>query len=322
MHAIQVSHTGGPDVLDYVAIDTPEPGPGEVLVKVAAAGVNYIDTYHREGMYPLPLPFTPGQEGAGSITALGEGVTEWAIGDRVCWAMIGGGYAEYVSLPADRIVSIPDAVSDDTAAAAMLQGLTAHYLVTSVFSIQPGSTAVVHAAAGGVGLLLTQMVVARGGSVIGTTSSDEKVGKARAAGADHVIRYDTEPWVERVKDITGDHGVDVVYDGVGRDTFEGGLSVLRPRGVLALYGAASGPVPAFDLQRLGALGSLVVTRPSLAHFMATPEERRWRSSELFDAIVAGDLNVTVAATFALGDAADAHRAIESRAYSGKILLRP
>ena len=291
-------------------------------MKVAAAGVNYIDTYHREGMYPLPLPFTPGQEGAGEITALGEGVTEWSVGDRVCWAMVGGGYADYVALPAELLQSIADGVSEETAAAAMLQGLTAHYLVTSVFAIQPGSTAVVHAAAGGVGLLLTQMVVARGGMVIGTASSDEKVARAQAAGAKHVIRYDIEPWAAQVQDITDGRGVDVVYDGVGADTFEDSLASLAPRGVLALYGAASGPVPPFDLQRLGAMGSLVVTRPSLAHFMATPEERRWRTAELFEAISSGQLEVSIAAKFPLSEAPEAHRAIQSRAYSGKILLIP
>ena len=322
MFAIQVSQTGGPDALEYVEVETPTPGPGEVLVKVSAAGVNYIDTYHREGMYPLPVPFTPGQEGAGEISTLGEGVTNWTVGDRVCWAMVGGGYAEYVSLPADLLAPIPDGVSDDTAAAAMLQGLTAHYLVTSVYPVEKGTTAVVHAAAGGVGLLLTQMVVSRGGVAIGTTSSDEKVQRAQAAGAQHVIRYDKEPWAEQVHDITEGRGVDVVYDGVGKDTFEDSLSSLRPRGVLALYGAASGPVPPFDLQRLGAMGSLVITRPTLGHFMATPEERRWRVGELFDTVNTGSLTVSIAARFPLRDAPEAHRAIQSRAYSGKILLIP
>ena len=322
MHAIQVAHTGGPEVLEYVEIDTPKPGPGEVLVKVHAAGVNYIDTYHREGMYPLPLPFTPGQEGAGEVASVGDGVSEWGAGDRVCWAMVGGGYADYAVIPAELLQAIPDAVDFETAAAAMLQGLTAHYLVTSVYPVEKGTTAVVHAAAGGVGLLLTQMIAARRGTVIGTTSSEDKAARATAAGAQHVIRYDREPWAEKVRDITAGAGVDVVYDGVGNDTFEDGLSILRPRGVMALYGAASGPVPPFDLQRLGALGSLVVTRPSLGHFMATAEERRWRTGELFAAVSSGELDVTIAARFPLSEAADAHRAIQSRAYSGKILLLP
>lgn len=322
MHAIQVAHTGGPEVLEYVEIDTPEPGPGEVLVKIHAAGVNYIDTYHREGMYPLPLPFTPGQEGAGEVVSVGEGVSEWSPGDRVCWAMVGGGYADYAVIPGELLQAIPDSIELETAAAAMLQGLTAHYLVTSVYPVEKGTTAVVHAAAGGVGLLLTQMIVARGATVIGTTSSDEKVARATAAGAQHVIRYDREPWAKAVAEITAGAGVDVVYDGVGKDTFEDGLASLRPRGVMALYGAASGPVPAFDLQRLGALGSLVVTRPSLGHFMATADERRWRTAELFQAIESGALEVSIAARFGLAEAAEAHRAIQSRAYSGKILLLP
>ena len=322
MHAIQVSQTGGPEVLEYVEVDTPQPGPGEVLVKVHAAGVNYIDTYHREGMYPLPLPFTPGQEAAGEVVAVGETVSEFSTGDRVCWAMVGGSYADYAVVPAELLQAIPASVEFETAAAAMLQGLTAHYLVTSVYPVERGTTAVVHAAAGGVGLLLTQMIVARGGTVIGTTSSDEKVARAQAAGAHHVIRYDQEPWADTVAEITAGAGVDVVYDGVGQDTFEDGLTSLRPRGVMALYGAASGPVPPFDLQRLGALGSLVVTRPSLGHFMATADERRWRTAELFEAIESGDLDISIAARFDLAHAPEAHRAIQSRAYSGKILLIP
>ena len=320
MRAIQISATGGPDVLTPADIDTPAIGPQDVLVRCSVAGVNYIDVYHREGRYPMNLPFVPGQEGAGVIEAVGDDVTEWSVGDRVCWAMVPGSYAELVAVPSRLLAKIPEGISDQLAAAAMLQGMTAHYLVTSVYSVEEGTTAVVHAAAGGVGLLLTQMVKARGGRVIGTVSSEEKVARATAAGADHVIRYDQEPWEERARSFAGDHGVDVVYDGVGQATFEAGLTVLRPRGLMALYGAASGPVPPFDLQRLNALGSLVVTRPSLGHFVQTPKELEWRVEELLSSIQSGALAVTIAATFPLTDAAEAHRAIESREYSGKILL--
>lgn len=322
MKAIRVSHTGGPDVLEWVDVDTPTPSPGQVVVKTSAIGVNYIDTYHREGRYPLTLPFTPGQEGAGVVTAVGPDVPQWSIGDRVCWAMVGGSYAEYVTLPADYISAIPESISDETAAAVLLQGLTAHYLVTSVYPVKPGTTSVVHAAAGGVGLLLTQMVASHGGVVIGTTSSDTKADRARAAGAAHVIRYDKENWASVVDRLTDGVGVDVVYDGVGQFTFEASLASLRPRGLLALYGAASGPVEPFDLARLGALGSLVITRPSLAHFMASADERNWRIGEVFEDISAGKLSVSVAAQFPLEEAAASHRAIESRDYSGKILLIP
>ena len=317
-----MTETGGPDVLVLREVDQPEAGPGQVLIRVSAAGVNYIDTYHREGVYPLPLPFIPGQEGSGVVESVGAGVTEWAPGDRVCWAMSGGSYAEYAVVSSALLARIPEGITDEIAAASMLQGLTAHYLVTSVYPVEKGTVAVVHAAAGGVGLLLCQMISARGGVVIGTTSSAEKAQRAAKFGAQHVIRYDTDDWVAKVHELVGEHAVDVVYDGVGKDTFEAGLGVLRPRGVMALYGGASGMVPPFDLQRLGALGSLVVTRPSLGHFIADPEEFRWRVGELFDAISSGELSVSIAASFALEDAAEAHRAIQSREYSGKILLRP
>lgn len=322
MHAIQMSRTGGPEVLEYVELDPPTARTGEVVVKVHAIGVNYIDTYHREGAYPLPLPFTPGQEGAGEITQVGPGVNGWAVGDRVCWAMVGGSYAEYVAIPSEALNLVPSSIDYSHAAAAMLQGLTAHYLCTSVYPVDETTIAVVHAVAGGVGLLLTQMIRAKGGTVIGTTSSARKALRGLDAGAQHVIRYDEEPWAERVRDITHGRGVDVVYDGVGKDTFEAGLSCVRPRGTLALYGAASGPVPPFDLQRLGALGSLRVTRPTLGHFMADATERAWRTGELFGAIESGELDVAIAATFSLADAAEGHRAIQSRDYSGKILLVP
>ena len=312
--------TGGPEVLALVDVASPTAGDDEVLVRSMFAGVNYIDTYHREGRYPLELPFIPGQEGAGVIEEVGAGVAGWNVGDRVAWAMVPASYAEYVSVPARLLARIPDGVSDELAAAVMLQGLTAHYLVTSVYPADGTTIAVVHAAAGGVGLLLTQMLKARGATVIGTVSSEEKVSRALEAGADHVIRYDKEPWDEKTRELVGDKAVDVVYDGVGQSTFEAGLTVLRPRGLMALYGAASGAVPPFDLQRLNGLGSLVITRPNLGDFVGTPEELAWRVGDIFDAVQTGALAVAIAKTFPLEDAADAHRAIQSRQYSGKILL--
>ena len=320
MRAIHVATTGGPEVLQPVDVPRPSPAEQEVVVRTAFAGVNYIDTYHREGRYPLDLPFIPGQEGAGRIEDVGSNGSNWAVGDRVAWAMVPGSYAEYVRVPVGLLARIPDAVSDELAAAVMLQGLTAHYLVTSVYPVDQTTTAVVHAAAGGVGLLLTQMLKARGARVIGTTSSDEKVGRALAAGADHVIRYDQEAWEERTQQLVGEKSVDVVYDGVGQATFDAGLTVLRPRGLMVLFGAASGAVPPFDLQRLNGLGSLVVTRPNLSDFVSTPDEFAWRVTELFDALSSGALSVSLAKTFRLEDAAEAHRAIQSREHSGKILL--
>ena len=322
MKAISLTEHGGPDVLVLREVDEPVAGVGEVIVKLESAGVNYIDVYHREGRYPLELPFTLGQEGAGVIASLGEGVAGWSVGDRVCWSMSGGSYAEYAQVPAARLAAIPEGLSSKTAAAALLQGLTAHYLTTSVYPVEAGTVTVVHAVAGGVGLLLSQMIASKGGTVIGTTSSEEKAQRAREYGAHHVIRYDHVDWVTEVSSLVGEHGVDVVYDGVGADTFEGGLSVLRPRGMMSLFGASSGAVPPFDLQRLSPLGSLSVTRPSLQHFIDDPDEFRWRVSELFDSIFSGELTITIAAEFPLAEAADAHRALQSRNYSGKILLTP
>ena len=320
MRAIQVETTGGPEVLHLVDAPKPTAADDAVLVRNMFAGVNYIDTYHREGRYPLDLPFIPGQEGAGVIEEIGAAVSGWSIGDRVAWAMVPASYAEYVSVPARLLAQIPEGVSEELAAAVMLQGLTAHYLVTSVYSADQATTAVVHAAAGGVGLLLTQMLKARGATVIGTASSEEKVARALEVGADHVIRYDEEPWEEKTRELVGDKQVDVVYDGVGQSTFEAGLTVLRPRGLMALYGAASGAVPPFDLQRLNGLGSLVITRPNLGDFVRTPDELAWRVGDIFGAVQSGTLSVAIAKTFSLDDAADAHRAIQSRQYSGKILL--
>ena len=320
MRAIVVSANGGPDVL--VPSDVPEPSGGEsdLIVDVVAAGVNFIDIYQREGLYPLPLPYTPGLEGAGILRSIGSAVSEFSPGDRVAWTGHLGSYAEVVALPEDKAVLVPDTVSLDTAAGIMLQGLTAHYLVTSVYEISRGDAALVHAAAGGVGLLLCQMIRQRGGDVIGTVSTDAKAEAALAAGAKHIIRYDTEDVVDRVRELTGGKGVAVVYDGVGRDTFEVSLHSLAPRGVMALFGQSSGPVGPFDPQILNQLGSLVLTRPSLAHFTQDAAELRWRASEVFRALGEGTLSVSLHGTYPLEDASRAHEDLAARITSGKLLL--
>jgi NADPH2:quinone reductase len=307
-------------VLSVDTIDEPTPGAGEILVANEFAGVNFIDTYQRSGRYPLPLPATIGMEGAGTVIGLGEGVTGFSVGDRVAWAWAQGSYADQVVVSADKAALIPDAIPTDVAAAAMLQGMTSHYLITSVYEAKKGDTALVHAAAGGVGLVITQMLTKRGVTVIGTVSTDKKAEAATAAGAQHIIRYDTEDVASRVDDITGGAKCHVVYDGVGQATFEGSLSSLRPRGTLALFGGASGPVPPFDLQRLSPLGSLILTRPTLGHFIQTAEEHHWRSSELFDDIASGNLTITIGGRYPLTDAPRAHSDLESRATSGKLLL--
>ena len=320
MRAIVVSANGGPDVL--VPSDVPEPSGGEsdLIVDVVAAGVNFIDIYQREGLYPLPLPYTPGLEGAGIVRSIGSAVSEFSPGDRVAWTGHLGSYAEVVAVPEDKAVLVPDTVSLDTAAGIMLQGLTAHYLVTSVYEISRGDAALVHAAAGGVGLLLCQMIRQRGGDVIGTVSTDAKAEAALAAGAKHIIRYDTEDVVDRVRELTGGKGVAVVYDGVGRDTFEASLHSLAPRGVMALFGQSSGPVGPFDPQILNQLGSLVLTRPSLAHFTQDAAELRWRASEVFQALGEGTLTVSLHGTYLLEDASRAHEDLAARITSGKLLL--
>lgn len=320
MRAIRIHAPGETDVLSIDTVDDPTPGAGEILVANEFAGVNFIDTYQRSGRYPLPLPATIGMEGAGTVVAIGEGVTGFSVGNRVAWAWAQGSYADQVVVSADKAALIPDAISTDIAAAAMLQGMTSHYLITSVYEAKKGDTALVHAAAGGVGLVITQMLTRRGVTVIGTVSTDKKAEAATAAGAAHIIRYDTEDVVERVNDITGGAKCHVVYDGVGQATFEGSLNSLRPRGTLALFGAASGPVPPFDLQRLSPLGSLILTRPTLGHFIQTADEHHWRSSELFDDIASGALTITIGGRYPLTDAARAHNDLESRATSGKLLL--
>jgi NADPH2:quinone reductase len=321
-HAVVVRALGGPEVLRREPVELSEPGPGQVRVRLAAAGVNFIDVYFRTGLYPRPLPYVAGLEGAGEIEAVGPGVTELRGGDRVAWASVPGSCAEQVVAPAASVVRVPDGVESEHAAAAMLQGMTAHYLVHATRETRPGDVALVHAAAGGVGLLLVQMLAQAGARVIGTCSSAAKEKLAREAGADHVIRYDERDFAEEARLATGGRGCDVVYDSVGRATFEGSLRALRPRGLLVLFGQSSGPVPPFDLSRLNALGSLFVTRPSLAHYTADRAELELRAGAVLDALAEGRLRVRIGARYSLDRAADAHRALEGRETSGKVLLVP
>jgi NADPH2:quinone reductase len=320
--AIHVRETGGPEVLRLETAEPAEPGPGAVRVRTAAAGVNFIDVYFRTGLYPRPLPFVLGLEGAGTIEAVGEGVADFAPGDRVAWASAPGSYADHVIAPARMIVRVPDGVELDVAAASMLQGMTAHYLVNGVRETRPGDVALVHAAAGGVGLLLVQMLKAAGATVIGTCSTAEKEALARGAGADHVVRYTEDDFTARARELTDGRGVDVAYDSVGKTTLDGSLASLRPRGLLCLYGQSSGKPDPFDLQRLNDQGSLFVTRPSLVHYTATREELELRAGEVLGAVARGELDVRIGARFALADAADAHRALEGRQTTGKVLLAP
>lgn len=318
--AIVVTAPGGPDVLALATVDRPEPGPGQLLVKVAAAGVNFIETYQRSGAYAVEYPFTPGAEAAGTVEALGDGVAGFEPGDRVAFAEGKATYAEYALVDADRALPVPDGVDLETAAALPLQGMTAHYLIHSTFPVQPDHTVLVHAGAGGVGLLLIQLLKAQGARVITTVSTPEKEELARGAGADEVLRY--EGFADAARTLTGGTGVDVVFDGVGKATFDESLRSLRIRGTLVLFGAASGPVPPFDIQRLNSGGSLFVTRPTLVHYLLTPEERRWRSEELFGAVAAGRLDVRIGARYALADAARAHEDLQARRTTGKVLLVP
>ncbi|GAA4618234.1 quinone oxidoreductase family protein [Saccharopolyspora hordei] len=322
MRAIRVAEHGGPEVLQLTEVDAPEPQPGQLLVRVAASGVNFIDTYQRSGIYSVELPFTPGSEGAGEVVAVGDGVTEFSVGDRVAWAMTPGSYAEQALVPADKAVRVPAGVDERTAAAALLQGLTAHYLVTSTHPVKTGETALVHAAAGGMGLLLTQLIKHLGGNVIGTVSTAEKEQLAREAGADEIIRYTEEDVAATVSDLTDGRGVDVVYDGVGKTTFDASLASLRPRGMLALFGAASGPVPPVDPQRLNSAGSVFLTRPSLAHHILTREELDLRAGELFEWISNGVLTIHVGGTYPLAEARRAHEDLEGRRTTGKLVLLP
>ncbi len=319
-HAIVARQPGGPDVLEYASVEPPTPGPGQLLIKVAAAGVNFIETYQRSGTYKVEYPFTPGAEAAGTVEAVGEGVEDIAVGDRIATAEGSRTYAEYAIVDASKALPVPAGVDDHTAAALPLQGITAHYLMNSSFRVEPGHTVLLHAGAGGVGLLLTQLLKARGARVITTVSSDEKAGLSSLAGADEVLRYDG--FAEKVRELTDGDGVNVVYDGVGKDTFDDSLKSLRIRGAMVLFGAASGPVPPFDPQRLNAAGSLTLTRPTMAHFVQNTHERRWRSAEIFDAAANGTLAVRVGATYPLAEAAQAHRDLEGRLTTGKVLLVP
>jgi NADPH2:quinone reductase len=319
--AIVMHATGGPDAMRAEARDPGAPGPGTARVRVAAAGVNFIDVYFRTGAYPAPLPFVLGLEGAGEVEAVGSDVP-LAAGDRVAWASVPGSYASAIVAPAERLVRVPAGVALDVAAAAMLQGMTAHYLAHGTRETRAGDTALVHAAAGGVGLLLVQTLRAAGARVIGTCSTAEKEALAREAGAEAVIRYGEVDFADEVRRLTNGDGVDVVYDGVGRTTFDGSLRSLRVRGLCVLYGQSSGPVPPFELQRLNQGGSLFVTRPSLAHYTQDRAELELRAGAVLGAIAAGRLGVRVGARFPLAEAAAAHRALEGRATTGKVLLLP
>jgi NADPH2:quinone reductase len=323
MHrAIVVEKIGGPEVLRLAERDPGAPGPGQVRVRVAAAGVNFVDVYFRTGLYARPTPFVAGLEGAGRVEAVGEGVTGLALGDRVAWASAPGSYAEAVVAAAAVLVRVPDGVADDLAAAVMLQGMTAHYLVYALREPRPGDWALVHAAAGGTGLLLVQMLRRAGVRVIGSCSNEAKAALAREAGAELVVLSAEQDFVTAAREATQGRGVDVVYDGIGKTSFDGSLASLRPRGLLALFGQASGPVPPFDLQRLNAAGSLLLTRPSLAHFVATREELELRARAVLGAVADGSLRVRIGARFPLAEAANAQRALESRSTTGKLLLIP
>jgi NADPH2:quinone reductase len=322
MKAIRVHQFGAPEVLSYDEAPLPEPGTGEARVKIEAAGVNFIDVYHRTGSYPGQLPITPGMEGAGVVDAVGSEVLDVKVGDRVAYAMHQGSYADYAVVPAWRLVSIPDGLDTLLAAAVMLQGMTAHYLTCDTFPLRPDHTALVHAAAGGVGLLLVQLAKLRGARVIGTVSTEEKARLAREMGSDEVILYSQTDFETETRRLTDGEGVDVVYDSVGITTFDKSLKCLKPRGYLVLYGQSSGSVPPLDPQVLAARGSLFLTRPILGNYAADRAEVVGRSSDLFEWIAAGELQVRIDKTFPLAEAADAHRHLEARKTRGKLLLTP
>lgn len=322
MKAIQVSQVGGPEVLILVDLPIPKPKPNEAVVQIKAAGVNFIDVYFREGRYPSPLPFINGQEAAGIVTEVGSEVSNLNVGDRVAYTSALGSYAEYAAVPAARLVKVPDALTFEQAAAAMLQGMTAHYLVYSSYALKKGETALVHAAAGGVGLLLVQMAKKIGARVIATAGTEEKAQLARDAGADECIVYTQADFETETRRLTDGKGVHVVYDGVGKATFDKDLEVLRPRGYLVLFGGASGAVPPFDLIKLSQKGSLFVTRPTLNHYTPTREELEWRAHEVMQMIAAGDLKLRIHQVYPLAQAEQAHRDLEGRKTTGKLLLQP
>ncbi|MDE2484777.1 MAG: quinone oxidoreductase [candidate division NC10 bacterium] len=322
MRAVRIHEYGDPEVLRYEEVSLPEPGAGEARVKIDAVGVNYIDVYQRKGQYPDPLPVIPGREAAGVVDAVGPGVSDLTPGTRVVYAMHVGAYAEYAVVPTRRLVPIPSALETRLAAAVMLQGLTAHYLTHSTYPLQPGDSALIHAAAGGVGLLLVQMAKRRGARVIGTVSTEEKARLVREAGADEVILYTQADFEAETRRLTNGQGVHVVYDSVGQSTFDKSLNCLRPRGYIVLYGQSSGPVSPFNPQVLSAKGSLYLTRPNLMHYTPDRAELLKRAGDLFEWIIAGTLSVRIDATFSLADASLAHRYLEERKSKGKILLVP
>ncbi len=322
MKAIQIVETGGPEVLKLAELPIPQPGPGQVLIRVEATGVNFIEIYFRKGTYKASLPLVPGSEAAGTVEELGPGVTGFAAGDAVASVSVLGSYAEYALVPAAGLVKVPDGVTMEQAAAAMLQGMTAHYLVTSTFPLKKGETALVHAGAGGVGLLLTQMATRIGARVITTVSTREKAELSREAGASDVILYSEHEFEPEVKKLTGGKGVDVVYDSVGKTTFDGSLNSLRPRGLLALFGGSSGPVPPFDLIQLSGKGSLFITRPTLWHYLATRQELEWRAGEVLGWVAKGELKLRTEHVYPLDAAARAQMDLEARKTTGKILLEP
>ncbi len=322
MKAIQIHATGGPEVLQVAELPIPEPGPGQVLIRVEAVGVNFIEIYFRKGVYKATFPLTPGSEAAGTVEKLGPGVKGFDEGDAVASVSVLGSYAEYALVPAAQLVKVPAGVTPEQAAAAMLQGMTAHYLVYSTFPLKAGDTALVHAGAGGVGLLLTQMAARIGARVITTVSTAEKAELSREAGASDVILYTEKDFVAEVKRLTGGKGVDVVYDSVGRTTFEGSLNCLRPRGMLALFGASSGPVPPFDPIQLSGKGSLFLTRPTLWHYVATRTELEWRAAKVLDWAATGELKLRTEFIYPLAEAAQAQADLEGRKTTGKILLEP
>ena len=322
MRAIQITQTGGAEVLQLRELPTPAPGPGEALIQIEACGVNFIDIYLREGRYPATLPFIPGQEAAGVVLALGPDAASVKVGDRVAWCGVPGTYAQFAVAPVARVIAIPDGVTTRQAAAAMLQGMTAHYLSHSTYPLKAGETALVHAGAGGVGLLLTQMAARLGARVIATVSTAAKAELSREAGASDAILYTEQDFEAEVKRLTDGKGVDVVYDSVGKTTFDGSLNCLRPRGLLALFGASSGPVPPFDLIRLSGKGSLFVTRPTLWHYVATRAELEWRSGDVLGWAASGELKLRTEHVYPLAEAAQAQTDLEGRKTTGKILLVP
>jgi len=322
MKAIQILKSGGPEVLTYVDLPVPKPKPNEAIVKIAAAGINFIDVYFREGRYPIALPFISGQEAAGAVSEVGSEVKDFKPGDRVAYTGVVGAYAEYAAVPAARLVHVPAGITDQQAAAAMLQGMTAHYLVTDTYPLKKGEIALIHAAAGGVGLLLVQMAKNIGARVIATVGTEEKAKLAREAGADDVILYAQQDFEAETKRLTDGKGVHVIYDGVGQTTFEKDLNVLRPRGYLVLFGASSGPVPPFDLARLATKGSLFITRPTLVNHIASAEELQYRASAVLNMIGAGKLKLRIEHLYPLGEAQQAHRDLEGRRTTGKLLLIP